>query len=79
MERQKVIVAVAVLVGMSFLGCSCCERSGVTEIGGQDVSNVAAERVGQGARMGFPNPSAVYCLALGYKYEVVANERGGDG
>ena len=71
MKGQIIMLALIGIVGVSLFGCSSSER---TEIRGQ---NKAIPSRKEQKSIGTPDPSAVYCTRLGYKYEIVTDEKGG--
>ena len=67
MKREITIIAVIVVVGINLVGCNSSERA---KLRGESVPSVSREQRGFRA---MPDPSAVYCTRLGYKYEIVAD------
>ena len=76
MKRQIIIVAVAIVVAMNFFGCTSSDRSEETRLQSQNVAVVAKGKTRGLRGIGMPNPAAVYCHALGYKYEIVTDDEG---
>ncbi|MHC4545662.1 MAG: putative hemolysin [Planctomycetota bacterium] len=70
MKRLIIIVLLVTLIGINLLGCNSSQR---TELRGQNAQNLSREKQ---KWVGTPNPSAVYCTRLGYKYEIVADDEG---
>jgi putative hemolysin len=68
MKKRAIIMSVILVAGINLSGCRTSER---TEFGGQNAQNLRREK-----GVGMPNPSAVYCTRLGYKYEIVADDEG---
>jgi len=70
MKRQIIIVVVTVLVVINLVGCGSSER---IEFSGQNASDMSMERQ---MSVGMPNPAALYCVSLGYKYKKVEDDKG---
>jgi len=70
MIRQITIVGVIVVVWISLVGCNSSERA---KLRGENVLGVSREKR---KFVAMPDPSAVYCTRLGYKYEIVADDEG---
>ena len=70
MIRQITIVGVIVVVWISLVGCRSYQRA---KLGGENVSGVRREKQRE---VGMPDPSAVYCIELGYKLKVVTADKG---
>lgn len=85
MSRQKVIAAIgAIVVGTTVFGCRVSETAeplGRSEaIPSREMklsgrSETTAARKGR-SLIGTANPSAVYCIKLGYKYKTVLDNEG---
>lgn len=87
MDRQIIIIAVTTIVAASLLGCSSSQRTEskskkAASISGtsqeMEFKNQTASDINKEKRMviGMPNPSAVYCVKLGYKYKIVKDAEG---
>jgi len=76
MKRQIIIVAGAIVVAMNFFGCTSSDRSEETRLQSQNVAVVAKGKTRGLRGIGMPNPAAVYCTRLGYKYKIVTNDEG---
>lgn len=70
MKRKIVVIKAILVLTLSLGGCSSSER---TEAMGR--SETMPNREG-GRLIGMPNPSAVYCVRLGYKYKTIVDDEG---
>lgn len=70
MKRQVIIIGVIIVIGIGLLGCGSSET---VRCGGESKEALTEKRP---RPIGMPNPSAVYCVKLGYKFEVVTDEEG---
>jgi putative hemolysin len=70
MKKQAIIISVILVAGINLLGCRSSDRP---ELSNGISQNFRREKQREA---GMPNPSAVYCTRLGYKYEIVADDEG---
>jgi putative hemolysin len=71
MKRQITIIGTVLIVGMNLFGCASTESA---KIEGPNEATLSRDRP---KRLGTPDPSAVYCHALGYKLQIVTEDDGG--
>ncbi|MBA7691349.1 hypothetical protein ES703_99892 [subsurface metagenome] len=69
MKREIIIVGVIAVVGVNLSGCGLSER---VELTGKNETNLSREKPNP---IGMPNPAAVYCVRLGYKYEIAMDDK----
>jgi len=72
MKGQIIVIGIISVVWISLVGCNSSERVKLSSES-ENVPSVSRE---QRKFIGMPNPAAVYCIALGYKYEIVINNKG---
>ena len=70
MKRPIIMVTVLTVIGINLLGCGSSEKMGFRPQNGANLDREKQKSIGM------PNPSAVYCTRLGYKYEIVADDEG---
>jgi putative hemolysin len=70
MKKQAIIMSVILVAGINLLGCRSSDRP---ELSNGIKQNFRREKR---ASTGMPNPSAVYCTGLGYKYKIVSDVEG---
>lgn len=70
MKKQIIVIGAIVVVWISLVGCNSSERA---KLRGENAPGVSRKKQ---KGVGMPNPSAVYCTRLGYKYEIVADDEG---
>ncbi|MBW8040065.1 MAG: DUF333 domain-containing protein [Planctomycetes bacterium] len=71
MKKEIISMGVLALAGIYLFGCNSSQRS---ELKVQNEANLRREKQ---ISIGMPNPSAVYCVKLGYTYNTVTDEKGG--
>ena len=71
MKREIITIGVVVVVVVNLFGCSF---SKTRELKDENTASVSKEG---GEGIGTPNPAAVYCVALGYEYEIIEDDKGG--
>lgn len=76
MKRLIIIVGLVIVLAMNLFGCSSSDRSEETRHPSQNVATVAKRKTTVPRGFGMPNPASVYCHALGYKYQIVINDKG---
>jgi putative hemolysin len=83
MKNQQVFYGLVVGVSLSLLGCHPSKKIESLERKQPDIALQSPEEVSvlpaEGERgIGAPNPSAVYCSLLGYKYKIVRDNVGNE-
>jgi putative hemolysin len=87
MSRHIIIIAVTMIVAASFLGCvssqgtkskskKAASISGSSQGMEFESKNTANINKQKRTLIGMPDPSAVYCVKLGYKYKIVTDDEG---
>jgi len=70
MKRQIKFFSVIMAASIILFGCTFPEKN---QLAGQNPANTRGEKQ---LMIGMPDPSAVYCKALGYELEVVTDDEG---
>lgn len=72
MKGQIIVIGIISVVWISLVGCNSSERVKLSSES-ENVPSVSRE---ERKFTGMPNPAAVYCIKLGYKYETVEDDEG---
>lgn len=86
MFKIRIVFFIIVILELNIYGCNNYHKMGFQQVqkqnqqvvkNGISENNEVLKQKKNIPKVGMPNPAAIYCVALGYKYEIRKNKNGG--